>query len=117
MCKKCVSDESLKCLTENEALTIQIVNSLRDAAQHHILELSEQQLYIYTQSAITLYSKLLSDVFNEKLTNFLPQQVLPVSSNPPKEFTALINVEFEDIQDLVSKGKRRTLDAKSKLLS
>src|SRR4030042_4880470 len=33
--RNCVSDIKLKCLTE-EALTIQIINSLRDAAQHYI---------------------------------------------------------------------------------
>ena len=34
--RKCVSDIKLKCLTEEQALTIQIINSLRDAAQHYI---------------------------------------------------------------------------------
>jgi hypothetical protein len=43
----CLSDEKAKCLSTEQALTIQIVNSLRDAAQHYMLEVSEQQLYLY----------------------------------------------------------------------
>jgi hypothetical protein len=38
--RKCISDVQVKCLTEEEALTIQIVNSLRDAAQHYIVDVS-----------------------------------------------------------------------------
>ncbi len=53
--RKCLSDVKVKCLSEEEAMTVQIVNSLRDAAQHYLLELSEQQLYIYTQGGLTLY--------------------------------------------------------------
>ncbi|BFG70289.1 hypothetical protein KACHI17_11700 [Sediminibacterium sp. KACHI17] len=114
--RKCVSDDNLKCLSENDALTIQIINSLRDAAQHHILEMSEQQLYIYTQSAITLYNRILEKVFNQKITDHLPERVLPVTSNLPMEFSSLIDVEFDDIKQMVRNGNRKTLDAKSKLL-
>ena len=33
--RKCLSDSQVKCLEEEEALTIRIVNSLRDAAQRY----------------------------------------------------------------------------------
>jgi hypothetical protein len=115
--RKCVSDENVKCISESEAFTIQIINSLRDAAQHHILEVSEQQLYIYTQSGITLYDKLLFEVFGTKITDYMPDRVLPISPNPPKEFGALMDVEFEQIREMAVAGKRRSLDVKSKLLS
>src|SRR5688500_12796686 len=39
----CLSEKRTQCLTPEQALTIQIVNSLRDAAQHYMLEVSEQQ--------------------------------------------------------------------------
>src|SRR3972149_3238784 len=61
--RKCVSDAQTKCLTQEEALTIQIINSLRDAAQHYVVDVSEQQLYLYTQSGLTLFDKILKDVF------------------------------------------------------
>jgi hypothetical protein len=44
--RKCVSDRKARCLTEEQALTLQIINSLRDAAQHYFLDISEQQLYM-----------------------------------------------------------------------
>src|SRR5690242_18800911 len=48
--RRCISDAQVKCLTESDALVIQIINSLRDAAQHFVVDLSEQQLYVYLQS-------------------------------------------------------------------
>src|SRR3990172_4498263 len=34
----CLSEGTLRCLTSEQALTIQVVNSLRDAAQHYMLD-------------------------------------------------------------------------------
>ena len=34
--RKCISQPKVKCLTEEQGLTIQIINSFRDAAQHDI---------------------------------------------------------------------------------
>jgi hypothetical protein len=115
--RKCVSDEQVKCLTEEEALTVQIINSLRDAAQHYVVEVSENQLYIYTQAGITLFDKILHDFFGHKISDYLPKRVLPVASNPPKDFESLMNVEFEDIKQLVTPGSRKRLQAQAKLRS
>lgn len=38
--RKCLNDGTVRCLTEEEALTAQITNSLRDAAQHYMIEIS-----------------------------------------------------------------------------
>jgi hypothetical protein len=46
--RKCISEEPLRCLIEDEALTIQNLNSLCDIAQHYFTELSEDLLYIYS---------------------------------------------------------------------
>lgn len=115
--RKCISDVSVKCLTEEEALTIQIINSLRDAAQHYIVDVSEQQMYTYTQSALSLYNKLLIDVFGKRLSDYLPDRVLPVSSNPPTDFGTLMDIEFEDIQKLVKPRSRHRIQAQAKLRS
>lgn len=48
--RKCLTESNVKCLDEDQALTIQVINSLRDAAQHYLLETSEQQLYMYAYS-------------------------------------------------------------------
>ena len=115
--RKCVSNTQTKCLTEEEALTIQIVNSLRDAAQHYIVEVSEQQLYIYTQSALTLFDRILRNVFSRKLVDYLPERVLPVSSTPPEDFGVLMSIELNDIKKLLAPGSRRHFDANTKLRS
>src|SRR5258706_654007 len=115
--RKCVTDSQVKCLTEEEALTIQIINSLRDAAQHYIVDVSEQQVYTYIQSGLTLFDKLLRDVFDQKLTDYLPERVLPVSSNPPMDFGELMEIEFIDTKRLVKPGSRKRFEARAKLRS
>ena len=50
--RKCVSDAQVKCLSEEEALNIQIINSFRDAAQHYVVDISEQQLNAYEGDAL-----------------------------------------------------------------
>lgn len=39
-----LSDARLKFLTDEQALTLQAINGLRDAAQHHLIDLSEGHL-------------------------------------------------------------------------
>jgi len=113
--RKCVSDLQVKCLTEEEALTIQIINSLRDAAQHYFVEVSEQQLYLYSQAGLTLFDKILRNVFSQRLTDHLPDRVLPISTNPPQDLGTLLTVEFEDIRTLVTPGSRKHLKARARL--
>ncbi len=113
--RKCLSDAQVKCLTEEQAITIQIVNSLRDAAQHYLLEISEQQLYIYIQGAITLYNNILQNFYNQSLHDYLPQRVLPISCDPPQDFAAVISAEFDDIKHLLAPKARKQLKAKARL--
>jgi hypothetical protein len=115
--RKCLSDAKIKCFTGEEAITIQIINSLRDAAQHYIVDISEQQLYIYTQSGLTLFDKLLHDIFDKKLIDYLPDRILPVSSNPPMDFGSLMEIEFEDIKRLVAPRSRKRFQERAKLRS
>jgi hypothetical protein len=115
--RKCVSDAQTKCLTEEEALTIQIINSLRDAAQHYVLDISEQQLYLYTQSGLTLFDNILDEIFGKDLTDYLPERVLPVSSSPPADFASLMNLELNTIRKLLSPRSRHRFEAKAKLRS
>lgn len=104
-------------LTEEEALTIQIVNSLRDAAQHYILEISEQQLYVYTQAAVSLFDRKLKEIFGKRLSSYIPERVLPVSTTPPKPLEAIVEAEFKDIKALVAPGSRKRLQAMARLRS
>ena len=102
-------------MTEEEGLTIQIINSFRDAAQHDIVELTEQELYLYCQAGITLYKDLIDRVLGEQLANHLPERVLPISTNPPKDLHTMIEADFNQIKELVKPKTRRQLEAKAKL--
>jgi hypothetical protein len=113
--RKCLSDDSVKCLTNEQAVSIQIINSLRDAAQHYILEISEQQLYLHTQAGLTLFKDLIKRVFSIDIHDHLPNRVLPISTSPPRDLAALITAEFDDIKALVAPGSRQQLHAMARL--
>jgi hypothetical protein len=115
--RKCISDKAVKCLTEEEALAIQIINSLRDAAQHYILSVSENQLYMYAQAGITLFNDKLKRIFDKKLSDFMPDRVLPVSTIPPASLGVLVNKEFKEIKQLIKPGLRKKIQARAKLRS
>lgn len=61
-----VSNGNIKFLTEEQALVAQAINGLRDAAQHYILQISEQQLYVHMQSGVTLFSDILNPLVELK---------------------------------------------------
>lgn len=115
--RKCISQSEVKCLTEEQGLTIQIINSFRDAAQHDIVELSEQELYMYSQAGVTLFRDLLRQEFKEELTIYMPERVLPVSTEPPRDLHTMVEVDFREIKKLLKTNSRRQIEAKSKLKS
>lgn len=110
-----LSDARIKFLTEEEALGIQTINGLRDAAQHHLLEISEGQLYVHMQAGVTLFRDLLRAVFEQELTSHLPARVLPVSTSPPTDLATLFDSEVAEIRRLLGPGKRRRLEAEARL--
>ncbi len=115
--RKCISDNQVKCLTEEEGLTIQIVNSFRDAAQHDIVVMSEQEIYMYAQAGVTLYKDLIKKVFSEDLKSHLPERILPISTQPPTDLHAMVDADFKYIKSLLGPGSRKQIDAKARLKS
>ena len=115
--RKCITDNQVKCMTEEEGLTIQIINSFRDAAQHDIVVLSEQELYMYTQAGVTLYKDLIKKVFGEELKNYLPERILPISTQPPTDLHAMVEADFKQIKALLKPKSRKQIDAKARLKS
>lgn len=115
--RKCLSDEKFRCLSEDDVVALQTLNTLRDAAQHHMIEISEDHLYIYAQSAVTLFNRLSQDTLGKPLRGELPERVLPVCAKPPKNLPDLFDLEFADIKRLVTPGSRKRLDARAKLRS
>jgi len=112
---KCLSEADVKCLEAEEALTIQMINGMRDAAQHYILRVSEEQLYMLAQAGLTLFRDILLRVFNEPLAKHFPQRVMPVSTVLPKDLDILLDDEFAHIRSLIQPGRRRSAEAKARL--
>lgn len=112
---KCVNraltSEGVKFLTPEEALTLQAINSQRDAAQHHYVDISEQQLYLLIQSGVTLFCDLMERVFQTQPCAFLPSRVLPISTEAPTSIEALFIRETERVRDLLRPGARRKQEA------
>jgi hypothetical protein len=113
--RRSLTDGRIKYLEEEQALVLQTINGLRDAAQHHLLEISEGQLYIHLQSGVTLFRDLLRSVFDQQLSAHLPVRVLPVSTTPPTDLTTLFDMEVQEIAKLLAPGKRRKLEAIARL--
>lgn len=115
--RKCLSDKSLQCITEDEAIALQNLNSLRDAAQHYMIEMSEEQLYVYSQAAVTLFARLTENVLKRPLRAEIPQRVLPICAKAPSELCILFDTEFAEIKRMVAPGSRKRLDARARLRS
>jgi len=113
--RRSLSDGTIKYLTEEQALVLQTINGLRDAAQHHLLDISEGQLYVHVQSGVTLFRDLLKSVFDQDLTCHLPTRVLPVSTSPPTDLATLFESEVAEIKKLLKPGRRRQVDALARL--
>jgi hypothetical protein len=113
--RRSLSDGTIKYLTEEQALVLQTINGLRDAAQHHLLDISEGQLYVHVQSGVTLFRDLLKRVFNQDLACYLPARVLPVSTSPPTDLATLFDSEVREIRKLLQPGRRRRIEALARL--
>jgi len=104
-----------KIITEEQALTLRTINGLRDAAQHYLVELSEQHLYLQSQTGLTLFKDILGDIFQKDLAEELPKRVLPLSTTPPLDIAALFESELEEIRKLLLPKTRHKTEAIVKL--
>lgn len=102
-------------LSDVQALVLQSINGLRDAAQHHLLELSENQLYFHAQSGVTLFRDLLREVFAENLSDLLPARALPVSTVALVDPLVMFANEADEVRKLLVPGKRRRAEAEARL--
>ena len=112
---KAVSDGQLQFLNKEQVCQLQALNNLRDAAQHHLVNLSEQHLYIHVQAGFTLFRDLVRTVFGEQVNVQLPTRVLPISTKPPTDIVAVFEHDAREIQRLLKPGTRRRVEAYAKL--
>src|SRR6266851_2648546 len=104
-------------IKEEQALTLQAINSLRDAVQHHYLDISEDHLYLHAQSGVTLFRDVLSTVFGVDLADRLPERVLPIATKVPTDLITLFEKEMDEVKKLLAPGKRRRVEALGRLRS
>jgi len=102
-------------LSDEQALTLQMINSMRDAEQHYFIDISENQHYLLTQAGVTLFKDILKNVFGKKLSDYMPKRVLPISTIPPKDIEVLFDSEIEHIKDMLAPGSRKKTLALAKL--
>lgn len=110
-----LSNGDVKFLTNDQALSLQVINGERDAAQHYILDISEPQLYIHMQGGFTLFSDILRTVFNESLTKYFPERVLPIATLAPTEIDTLFRFEIKEIRKLLQPNTRKRSEALARL--
>lgn len=113
--RKALSDGAVKFLNQEQVLQLQALNTLRGAAQHHLVDLSEQHLYIHAQAGLTLFRDIVRDVFGQDLKVYLPPRVLPLSTTPPTDLATLFEQEAKEVERLLRPGKRRWVEAAAKL--
>ena len=112
---KASSETGVQFLTADQELQLRALNSLRDAAQHYLLDLSEQHFYMHVQAGFTLFRDLYRSVFGNELNSLLPSRVLPISTTPPTDILTVFKNEAEEIQRLLRPGRRRRVEARAKL--
>lgn len=93
--RKAFSNNDIKFLSDTDVLTLQIINGLRNAAQHYILYMTEQYLYFQAQAGLTLFRDIVKKVFNIDLKTHLPERVLPLSTTPPMDIQAFSAQKFK----------------------
>jgi hypothetical protein len=113
--RRALSDGKIKFLDEEQALLLQTINGMRDAAQHHLLEISEGLLYLHAQAGVTLFRDLCTSVFDTDLKGELPTRVLPISTTPPTSLAALFESEIDEIRKLLKPRTRRRVEAEARL--
>jgi len=106
---------SINVLSKEQAFLLRSINGLRDAAQHHLIDIIEGHLYVMMQAGVSLFRDLLKGVFDHELGNHLPSRVLPLSTLAPIEISSLFEIEAEEIRKLLTAGQRRGADAKRRL--
>jgi hypothetical protein len=110
-----IARSELNILTEDGANNLAILDGFRDCAMHYLLEMSEESLYLQAQAAITIFNDILSRAFGQSLSTYLPNRVLPVSTNPPEDINLFMNKEFEHISNLVAPRKRMRAEARARI--
>ncbi|WP_198385673.1 hypothetical protein [Burkholderia ubonensis] len=104
-----------KYVTADQAGAIRAVDSMRDAAQHWMIVVSEDVLYLHARALVTVVDDILQGHFDDTLADNLPMRVLPISTHPIGEVQLLIDREYRQIRELLAPGKRARDEARGRI--
>ena len=89
------------------------VDAMRDTEQHWYAVVPEELLYTEARAFVTAFDELLSRTFRERLADYLPTRVLPVSTLPlPTDISLLFDSKFANVRELLKPGKRQRDEAR-----
>lgn len=114
-CVNLVMGEGTIKLSEADAGTLRAIDAMRDDEQHWFGEVPEQLLYLHARAAVTLFDELLQRAFGEHLAGHFPARVLPVSTEPPRELTLLLDEEYNQVAALLRPGRRARHQARARI--
>ncbi|MBT9569416.1 MAG: hypothetical protein IV085_14095 [Thiobacillus sp.] len=98
-----------------QAGSIRVVNAMRDQAQHWMIVVPEDVLYINARALITTIDDILQAHFADTLADNLPLRVLPLSTLPIPNFDLLVNREYAQIHELLAPGRRARDEARGRI--
>jgi hypothetical protein len=116
--EKCINlasaSPSIK-LSTSDAGTLRAIYAMRNDEQHWFNQVPEQLLYLHARAGITLFDDLLLRIFTEHLTAHLPNRVLPISVDPPRDLDVLLDEEYSQIASLLQPGRRASHEAHARI--
>lgn len=102
-------------ITSAQAGSIRSIDAMRDAAQHWMIVVPEDALYINSRAMITTIDELLQQHLDDSLARNLPTRVLPLSTQPITDFDLLIDREYKQIAELLAPKKRARDEARGRI--
>jgi len=112
---RALSDGSVKFIDENQAVLLRATYGLRSSAQHHVVAVSEPQLYLHVQGGLTLFRDVYRVVFGKDLAKVMPPRVLPVSTMAPLDIEELFLSQTAEVLKLLAPGRRSRATALARL--
>lgn len=102
-------------LTAEEAGIMRAIGAQRDAAQHWLICVSEDLLYMQLRALITAFDAYLKRKLDVSLQECIPLRIMPISTAPPGDFEFLVDREFSYINELLQPGRRARDEARARI--
>ncbi|WP_238922454.1 hypothetical protein [Achromobacter ruhlandii] len=98
-----------------QAGAVRVIDAMRDQAQHWLIVVPEDTLYINARALITVLDEILAEHFADSLADNLPVRVLPLSTQALPDFLMLVNREYQQIRELLAPGRRARVEARGRI--